>query len=57
MKILQGLYFVSITEDLSNPAGKEIKLSDFFDGNIGDSVMNKNRRFDFEIPENELNFK
>lgn len=51
-----NLYFVSITEDLSNPFGKEIKLSGLFDGKIGDSLMITNGRFDFEIPENELNF-
>lgn len=53
---LSNLYFVSITEDLSNPLGRNIKLSGLFNGNIGDSVSITNGRFDFEIPENQLNF-
>lgn len=50
------LYFVSVSEGLSSPNQKYIKLSGLFDGNIGDSVIITKGRFDFEINENTLNF-
>jgi hypothetical protein len=53
---LGSLYFVSVTESVSYPAEKYIKLSGLFDGNIGDSVNITKGRFDFEIKENTLNF-
>lgn len=59
LKVISGtatLYFVSVTEDLSFPQQKNIKLSGLFDGNIGDTVHITKGRFDFEVNENDLNF-
>lgn len=51
-----NFYFVSVTEDLSYPPQKYVKLSGLFDGNIGDTVLITKGRFDFEINESDLNF-
>lgn len=59
LKIISGiasLYFVSVSENLTSPDYKYIKLSGLFNGNIGDSVFITQGRFDFEIGENLLNF-
>lgn len=58
-KILSGkgtLYFVAVSEDLSYPPQKYIRLSGLFDGNIGDSVFITKGRFDFQVDERSLNF-
>lgn len=51
-----NLYFVSVTENLSFPPQKYIRLSGLFNGNIGDSVNITKGRFDFDVNENNLNF-
>ena len=59
LKIISGissLYFVSVSENVTSPDYKYIRLSGLFDGNIGDSVFITKGRFDFEIDENTLNF-
>jgi len=59
LKILRGtatLYFVSVVEVLSPSNEKYVNLSGLFDGNIGDSVSISKGRFDFQVPERQLNF-